>query len=354
MLNIVKPDKYQQKNNLFINFNNTNNINNISDSEILKEMRLAGECHKKVRIDLYNYIKPGLKIYDICNFIENTVKKYSENSNKQLNNGIGFPVGFSINNVIAHDTASPFDNRILKYNDVVKIDYGTHYNGRIIDSAFTLAYNPIYQNLLDATKDATWSAIKNIGADTLVNEISSIIDEVITSYEIELNNKTYKINSVGELGGHNIKQYIIHGGKLVLCKPNNHELIKNMRFNTNECYAIETFASTGTGIYKENNLNNNLYSLNFNNFSDNLNNLKFESSKKLFQSLRKKYSTLPFCSRWIADDYDKIPFKELIKNKLIIEYPPLYDINNSYTSQLEHTIYLHENGKEILSNYDDY
>lgn len=354
MLNIIKPDLYQEKNNLFISYTQDNSNNNISNSEILKEMRFAGECHKKVRIDLYNYIKPGLKIYDICNFIENSVKKYSVDSNNQLNNGIGFPVGFSINNVIAHDTASPFDNRILKYDDVVKIDYGTHYNGRIIDSAFTLAYNPIYQNLLDATKDATWAAIKNIGSDTLVNEISSIIDEVISSYEIELNNKIYKINSVGELGGHNIKKYIIHGGKLILCKPNNHELIKNMRFEPNECYAIETFASTGTGLYKENNLNNHLYSLNLNNYGFNYNNLKLMASKKLLEVLRKTYNTLPFCSRWIVNQYNKTPFKELIKNNLINEYPPLYDINNSYTSQLEHTIYLNENGKEILSNYDDY
>ena len=43
-----------------------------------------------------------------------------------------------------------------------------------------------------------------------------------------------------------------------------------------------------------------------------------------------------------------------MKNNLITNYPRLFDVNGSYSSQLEHTIYLHENGKEILSMGEDY
>lgn len=34
-------------------------------------------------------------------------------------------------------------------------DFGTHIGGRIIDSAFTLAFNPRYDPLLTATREAT-------------------------------------------------------------------------------------------------------------------------------------------------------------------------------------------------------
>jgi methionyl aminopeptidase len=43
--------------------------------------------------------------------------------------GIGFPTGCSLNHVAAHYTPNPGDNTVLQYNDVMKIDIGTHVNG---------------------------------------------------------------------------------------------------------------------------------------------------------------------------------------------------------------------------------
>ncbi len=339
---------------LTIGHNNESLNENIDfcKTQFIYDIRKAAECHKLVRYQLQNYIKPGMKIFDICNFIENNVcTNFNENN---LKAGIGFPVGYSINNIIAHDTATPDDNRILNYDDVVKIDYGTHVNGRIIDSAFTLAYNPKYKPLLDATKEATWAAIKMLGPDTYVNEISELINEVIESYEIELDGNLYNIKSVGNLGGHNIKPYTIHGGTLILCKPSNNQLIQNMRIKADECYAIETFASTGTGEFINDTENNHLYSLK----SDfKKNNFKFEITNKIFNFIRNKYQTLPFCSRWLYKEFGnkyKIGINELIKLNIINTYPPLKDINNSYSSQLEHTIYVHDYGKEVVSFGEDY
>ena len=49
---------------------------------------------------------------------------------------------------------------MLGEDDVMKIDFGTHINGRIIDTAFTVAFNPMYDRLLEAVKDATNTGIK--------------------------------------------------------------------------------------------------------------------------------------------------------------------------------------------------
>lgn len=77
-----------------------------------------------------------------------------------LKSGIAFPTGCSINNVAAHYTPNPGDNTVLGYDDVCKIDFGTHINGRIIDTAFTVAFNPVYDKLLEAVKDATNTGIR--------------------------------------------------------------------------------------------------------------------------------------------------------------------------------------------------
>lgn len=49
---------------------------------------------------------------------------------------------------------------MLKYDDVCKIDFGTHIHGRIIDTAFTVAFNPVYDNLLKAVQDATNTGVR--------------------------------------------------------------------------------------------------------------------------------------------------------------------------------------------------
>ena len=46
----------------------------------------------------------------------------------------------------------------------MKIDFGTHINGRIVDCAFTVAPNKAkYENLLMSVKDATNTGIKFAG-----------------------------------------------------------------------------------------------------------------------------------------------------------------------------------------------
>jgi hypothetical protein len=41
----------------------------------------------------------------------------------------------------------------------MKIDFGSHINGRIIDCAFTVAFDPKFDPLLQAVKDATNTGI---------------------------------------------------------------------------------------------------------------------------------------------------------------------------------------------------
>lgn len=176
-------------------------------------MRKAAECHRQVRKYAQSVIKPGRRLVDICNDIENTNRTLIE-ANK-IEAGIAFPTGISINHCAAHYTPNPGDMRILEVDDVCKVDFGTHVRGLLVDCAFTVAFNPMYDNLLMATKDATNTGIREAGIDARLNEIGAAIQETMESYEVEIRGKTYKVKAIKNLSGHLIAPYHIHAGKSV-------------------------------------------------------------------------------------------------------------------------------------------
>ena len=59
------------------------------------------------------------------------------------------------------------------------------------------------------------SGIKAAGIDARLCDVGEQIQEVMESYEIELDGKTYPIKSIRNLNGHSVAQYRVHGGKTV-------------------------------------------------------------------------------------------------------------------------------------------
>jgi methionine aminopeptidase len=49
---------------------------------------------------------------------------------------------------------------VLSQGDVLKVDFGVHVRGRILDSAFTLTWEPTYDKLLEAVKASTDAGIR--------------------------------------------------------------------------------------------------------------------------------------------------------------------------------------------------
>ena len=109
-----------------------------------------------------------------------------------LNRGLAFPTGCSLNNCADHYTPNAGDTTVLQYDDICKIDFGTHISGRIIDCAFTVTFNPKYDTLLKAVKDATNTGIKCAGIDVRLCDVGEAIQEVMESYEVEIDGKTYQ------------------------------------------------------------------------------------------------------------------------------------------------------------------
>ena len=115
----------------------------------------------------------------------------------------------------AHYSPNVGDNTVLQYSDVMKVDFGTqiggeliaahfhtrftrstlhhyllshlpspllsthiHTAGRIIDCAFTVAFDEKYDPLLQAVQDATNTGLRVAGIDMQMTEIGEAIQEV--------------------------------------------------------------------------------------------------------------------------------------------------------------------------------
>ena len=85
--------------------------------------------------------------------------------------------------------------------------------GRIIDCAWTVAFDEQFDPLLAAVKDATDTGIRTAGIDVRLGDIGEAIQEVMESYEVTIDGKTYPVKSVRNLNGHSIGRYQIHAGK---------------------------------------------------------------------------------------------------------------------------------------------
>jgi methionyl aminopeptidase len=121
-----------------------------------------------------------------------------------------------------------------------------------------------------------------------------------------------------------------------------------MQAEAGECYAIEPFATSGSGI------------------SDTKNAYIFANTgadktlegmaEKLRLHLRQKYGSFPFASRWVQAATKQIDVPELLRtllrNRVIKAYPVLAEKKGRPVAQSEHTVFVSEKGAIVLSQSD--
>ncbi|XP_053208015.1 methionine aminopeptidase 2-like [Panonychus citri] len=315
--------------------------------DMYKELRQAAEAHRQTRKYMRDFIKPGMKMIEICETLEDIARKLI--NEKGLEAGLAFPTGCSLNHCAAHYTPNGGDNTVFEYDDVCKIDFGTHINGRIIDCAFTMTFNDKYDKLLEAVRESTNTGIKAAGIDVRLCDIGEQIQEVMESYEVELDGKTYPVKAIRNLNGHSIGPYRIHAGKTVPIVKGGDQT----KMEEGEVYAIETFGSTGRG-YVHDDQDCSHYMKNFDVGHVPLRSAK---SKQLLNVINQNFGTLAFCRRWLdrlGQSKYLLALNDLCQKGIVSPYPPLFDIKKSYTAQFEHTIILRPTCKEVVSRGDDY
>uniref|UniRef100_A0A9I9EDE9 Peptidase M24 domain-containing protein n=1 Tax=Cucumis melo TaxID=3656 RepID=A0A9I9EDE9_CUCME len=182
------------------------------------------------------------------------------------------------------------------------------------------------------------------GIDVRLCDVGAAIQEVMESYEVEINGKVYQVKSIRNLNGHSIGRYQIHAGKSVPIVKGGEQT----KMEEGEFFAIETFGSTGKGYVRED-LECSHY---MKNFDVGHVPLRLPRAKQLLATINNNFSTLAFCRRYLdrlGETKYLMALKNLCDTGIVQAYPPLCDSKGSYVSQFEHTILLRPTCKEVIS-----
>ncbi|THC87665.1 hypothetical protein EYZ11_012890 [Aspergillus tanneri] len=327
----------------------------LQDDTFLNDYRKAAEIHRQVRRWAQDSVRPGQTLTDIAVGIEDGVRALLDNAGLEpgscLVSGMGFPTRLSLNNYVAHYTPNPGQKEVvLQASDVMKVDFGVHINGWIVDSAFTMSFDPTYDNLLAAVKDATNTGIKNAGVDVRISDVSAAIQEAMESYEVEIKGRTFPVKAVRNISGHNIEHYRIHGGKMVPFVKNSDQT----KMEVGEIFAIETFGSTGRARLVD---GPGVYGYGKDPLAPKKVISPLASARSLYKTIDENFGSIVFCRRYLerlgVERY-LAGMNSLVSRGVVEEYAPLMDIEGSYSAQFEHTILLGESNKEVLSRGEDY
>ncbi len=284
------------------------------NKEILKKYKRAGKINQEAKVLARKLLKPGLKVLGLAEKVEKFIKEKGA--------GIAFPTNISINDIAAHYTPDINDTLTLKEGDLVKVDIGTHIDGYIGDSAFSVRLGEKSDPLIQASKDALEQFIKTVRPGKTIDELSLLVEEVVTSHGV---------NPVRNLAGHSVEQYTQHGG---LSIPNGHVPIKQ-ELKEGTAIGMEVFTTTGEGVVKESSPTL-IYML------KTPKPVRSREARKILKLILEEYQTLPFARRWLKHIGTQVglqlALRELVSKEILHEYPPLREKSNAPVAQAEETI----------------
>ncbi len=298
--------------------------------DFIESYRRAGKIACSVRELAKNKDYRGTTLYEICEQIEKQIRE---------NGGFpAFPVNVSLNEIAAHYTAEPDDQKIVEEGDVLKIDIGVQVDGYIADTAVTISYNNEYHSLVKASENALKEALKVARNRAKSSDIGKAIENsIIKSGYIPIKN----------LSGHSLERYTIHAGKSI---PNINSF-GSFLLESGQAYAIEPFVTLkeGIGIVYEGKIANIFAIISRKPTRD-------KEMDSFLNDIWNRYRSLPFALRWVIDNYDEKNARYMLgnlkKKKNIHAYPTLVEGNKMMVAQSEHTIIPHETFTEVITRCD--
>lgn len=289
------------------------------EEEVKQHYIEAGEVIQKARKKAREEAEPGKNLKDIAEAVEQLIRDEGLDP--------AFPVNMSVNEEAAHYTPSEDEDRVLKEDDVLKIDIGAQSEGYIADTALTVNPSGKYEEQVDAVERVLKEALEFIEPGKTVGEFGSYVEDQVPD----------GLTPVVNLTGHSLGHYTQHAGLSIPNVSNTNEYT----FEKGDAVAIEPFLSMGSGKVA-NGKEGNIY--------------KLESEQARGRGPRqvikkaKKFNGLPFTDRWMdLEGKEKFAFKRLVKSGQIHSYPVLKDTGNVF--QAEHTVLIGEgeDGENIVT-----
>jgi methionyl aminopeptidase len=296
------------------------------EEEPEEKYRRAGKIASQVREEILAQIKVGALALDICEAAEARII--------ELGGGIGFPTNVSINEVAAHYSSPEEDTTVIQEGDVVKFDIGVHIDGYIADTAVSVSFDPELESLVEASREALNKALLLIRPKTNSKDLGKIIEDTI---------RGHGYRPIRDLSGHQLDEYLLHGPKSLpnIAVPHGSILEEG------EAYALETFATTGTGSVHETGQHY-IYSLNPTRIP-----VRSQGARDILRLVAREFKSLPFSRRYLTKNIPKLSLalglRELTTKKALRQYSVLADSKGSRVAQAEHTFLVNKDGIEITT-----
>ena len=288
----------------------------------------AGKVAAEVRENARKKNWVGKTVFEICEEIESEIIKRGAKC--------AFPVNTSLNEVAAHYTAEPDDQKTILETDLLKIDLGVQINGYIADTAVTVCYDPRYDSLVNAAEDALQNAMSMIKIGVKASDIGRTIEKTI---------RQLGFKPIANLSGHSLDQYTIHAGRSI---PNIWS-IGSFSLSGTVAYACEPFVTLekGLGVVKEGKIKN-IFAL--------VSRKKTKNSEadEMLDFIWENFNQLPFTLRWFLKKWEEKKARELleflIKKKVVKAYPVLLEAKAQPVAQAEHTFIPTDASATITTN----
>ncbi len=292
----------------------------------LEKLRRSGLISATAREHGKKMIRPGARLEDIARAVEQVIH--------DMGGKPAFPAQLSRNHIAAHYCSPPDDPTEIQPNDIVKLDLGTQVDGYVTDNAVTVDLRDGEGSLLvAASRMALDNAISVMGPGASITEIGR---------QIESTAKALGFNPIYNLTGHGVARYVIH------CAPSipNYPDQKAGRLRANMTIACEPFVCDGKGF------------------------IDVQGEPEVFMLRRdiKPKDNMPADVIAAVGVTEGLPFarrqllavlgskkrveealKLLLRKGLVDDYPPLCEKQGVRVAQTEHTIFIGEDGAEVLT-----
>lgn len=278
-----------------------------------KAGRIAAEALEYGR----GLVRNGANIREVCDRIDARIV------------GLGarpaWPTQVGLDHVAAHATPDAGDDAVFDGN-VVCLDVGAHVDGCIGDNATSIDLSGSHADLLKASAEALENAIKTVRIGVTLGEIGRVIQETIESHGFV---------PVRNLSGHGIAPWVIHDAPSI---PN-HDTKDQTTLRGDQVIAIEPFATTGAGSIHEVGPGN-IVSV----VQDRP--LRSPHAREVLAYARRTYRSLPFASRWIADEFGplkaRVALAEMRRSGVLHAYPPLVERRKGLVAVFEKSMHVGE------------
>jgi methionyl aminopeptidase len=268
---------------------------------------------------------PGARLREVCAWVEDEILRRGGE--------IAFPVQTSCNDVAAHYCPTDDEATLYEVGDVAKLDIGVHVDGWVVDTAVTVNVGdtPANRPLVAAARAALQAALGVAGPRVAVRTLSAAIEKAVASHGL---------HGLRNLCGHGVGRWTVHGPPAIPNVPMDQADV----LQPGSAVAIEPFVTDGSGVVSERGV---AEVFRFDPRHADVPGL----DPALLDTLR-GFRGLPFARHQVvgfaADEVSR-SLDSLRRVRALVGYPPLVETSGHRVAQAEHTIYVGEDGVEVLT-----